>query len=205
MLACVAAPAAAVPISAELTVDNIYGLYVGIPTTITLVGTNNQWQASEVYNFQAQTGDFVYVAAWDLGGPQAFQGVVNNGATAFPSNAASWVYTVISASSLPGWSAIDGPQPSLTALRSALASASWSTIGAVTSHGGAPWGPVVSDVATQWVWPDSLDNTSSSDGHLVVFRTATAVVSAVPEPSRAAMLLLGLAVAGLLAKRRLSS
>lgn len=197
-------PASAVPISAQLTADNVYGLYVGTPSTVTLVGSNNVWQTAESYGFQALAGDFVYVAAWDLGGPQGFQGVVSNGATQFRSNAADWVYTVIPAASLPGWSAVDGPQPSLTALRSALAAASWSAIGAVTSHAGSPWGAVVSDAATQWVWTDSLSNNSSADGQLAVFRTATAVVSAVPEPGRAAMLLLGLAVVGLLAKRRLT-
>lgn len=195
--------AGAVQVAAELTVDNVYGLYVGKPATVSLVGSNNDWTTVESYNFQANAGDFVYIAAWDTGGPQSFQGYAQaQGGSRFRSNAADWVYTVVSASSLPGWSAIDGPQPGLVSLRAALGTASWSTVGSAIAHGEAPWGAKVSDVATQWIWADTTEAASVTDGQMVVFRTASAIVSDVPEPSQAAMLALGLAVVVFLVRRR---
>lgn len=194
--------AGAVQVTAELTVDNVYGLYVGTPATASLVGSNNDWISVESYIFQANPGDFVYVAAWDFGSFQSFQGYAQaQGGTRFRSNAVDWVYSVVPASALPGWSAIDGPQPGLASLRNALSTATWSTVAGLLPHDGAPWGAKVSDVATQWIWADTANPTSVTDGQMVVFRTASAIVSNVPEPSQAVMLALGLAVVVLLVRR----
>lgn len=195
------APALGQNANLTLTVDNVYSAYFGSPSSLTFLGGDDNWNSAESYSFAASAGSFVYVAAWDLGGLQGFQGVATGPAGAFRTNLTDWVATVVPATSLPGWSSTGTAAPSIGSLQTALAGASWQSLLESRSHGAAPWGGVVSDPATQWVWSDSIEG-GTTDGKLVVFRTANPVVAAIPEPSTSLMLLVGLGVTGVLVRRR---
>jgi hypothetical protein len=203
-LAVAVAGAGAVTIGAEVTVDNSYGLYVGTPASLSFVGSDNDWSSVETYSFSASAGDYVYVAAWDWSGIQGFQGIVDAGSTKYRTNTTDWVVTIVAPAALAGWTAINGPAPSLSSLQSALSSATWSSIaaGATGSHSVQPWGAKVADLNTLWIWSDTLSDVSAGDGKLVVFRTVTPVVSAIPEPGIASMMAVGVAALGFLAHRR---
>ncbi|HRD94869.1 MAG TPA: PEP-CTERM sorting domain-containing protein [Rubrivivax sp.] len=196
------APALGQNANLSVTVDNVYAAYFGSPASLTFLGGDGSWNTAESYTFSAVAGSFVYVAAWDQGGLQGFQGVASGPAGTFRTNLTDWVATVVPASSLPGWSSAGTAAPNVGSLQTALAGASWQVLLESRSHGAAPWGGVVSDSATQWVWSDSIEG-GTTDGKLVVFRTASPVVSAIPEPSTSLMMLVGLGVTGLLVRRRL--
>lgn len=190
-------------VTARLTADNVYGLYFGTPASLTLAGTDATWGNAEVYGFSAGIGQFAFVAAWDLGGPQAWQGslAVAGGAT-IRTNPVDWVYTTVQIAALPGWSSSGTALPSLGSLQTALASASWLPVAASASNSAAPWGSVVPDAGAQWIWGDTLADSSATDGRLVVFRTQDTLVSAIPESGTSLLMLAGLAAVSLLARRR---
>lgn len=200
-----AAPAQAITVTADVTVDNVYGLYVGTPSTLSLLGANSDWVSVERYSFEAAAGDYVYVAAWDLGGIQGFQGIVSGESRVFRTNTIDWTYTLVAPSALPGWTPASGSQPGLASLKTALAGASWSAVTGSAPHSTWPWGGAVSDPATLWIWSDSLTDPTLSDGTLVVFRTVASVASVVPEPSMALLMLGGLLIVGTAARRRAQS
>lgn len=195
-------PAHAQTTTASLTVDNVYGLYWGKPSALTLVGSNAVWETVENYSFTVTPESYVYVAAWDQGSGQGFQGVVSGPNGTFRTNLVDWVATVVPAASLPGWSPTGNVVPALGSLQAALSSASWNPILASRPHNGSPWGAAVSDPATLWIWSDSIDG-GTTDGSLVVFRTATPVVTAIPEPSSALMMLVGAGALGFMYRRRM--
>jgi hypothetical protein len=93
--------------SATLTADNHYGLYSGQDngSGLTLVGRNEKgspgvpgvfnWSLPETYNFNANSGDRLYVLAWDDGGPQSWLGEFSlPGGGSLLSSTTDWEYTV---------------------------------------------------------------------------------------------------------------
>lgn len=199
--ACSMAQTSAVTV--QVTADNNYGLYLGIPSVLRLVGGDSDWRTIESFSTSASSGEYAFIAAWDLGGFQGLQAsaVVTAGA-AFPTSATDWVYTVISPSSLPGWSAMGNALPSTGSLQTALNSALWSTVGAAAPGTAAPWNMTSPIPSAQWIWSDSLGEVSASDGQLVVFRTSSALISVVPEPAPMYTLIAGLSLGMLFWRRR---
>lgn len=189
--------AQAASITATLTADNHYGLYYGQGngSGLTFVGRNEfgssgspgvfNWSLPETYNLNVGTGDYLYVLAWDDGGPQSwlgeFQGVPNN---PLLSNTTDWEYFVSSGNN-PGTL---GNVPSLTTVATEIASATWAMPLASAPQGTSPWGtiPGISSSA-QFVWHDTFNSNSSSDNNYVIFRTKAPVVpgepKSVPEPT----------------------
>ena len=204
-------PAQALNITGTLTADDHYGLYYGHQdaTGLTFVGRNEidrlgspglyAWSLPETYNFNVGAGDYLYVLAWDFRFRQSwigeFQGIPGG---SLLSNTTDWEYFVSSSlGNNPGHTAAF---PSLAAVATDIASATWATPQASAPQGSFPWGtiPGISSSA-QFIWSDTLDIDSTSDNKYVIFRTKLPVVpnelKAVPEPTAT----LGLLTLGILA------
>lgn len=188
-------------VNVSVTVDNVYALYSGVPSSLTLRGSNADWTTVESYSFSAAAGSFVYVAGWDQGGIQGFQGIASGPGGTYRTNLTDWVAAFVPASQLPGWSPNGTVAPSVGSLQTALTAASWQPILASVPHSAAPWGAKVSDPGTLWIWSDSIES-GATDGGLVVFRTAGAIVSEIPEPSTGLLMLLGAGAMTFLYRRR---
>lgn len=193
----------AVNITATLTADNHYGLYYGQAdgSGLTFVGRNEKgtsgdpgqfnWSLPETFNLNANNGDYLYVLAWDDGLPQNWIGEFKLASgVSLLSNTSDWVYQIGSGAN-PGEF---GDVPLLTTVASEIGSATWKIPQVSAPQGTPPWFtiPGISSQA-RFIWHDSLDNDSSSDGNYVIFRTKVAIIS-VPEPST----LSAIAVAGVM-------
>ncbi|MHB8767375.1 MAG: PEP-CTERM sorting domain-containing protein, partial [Deferrisomatales bacterium] len=204
-LSALSIPAHALTVTATVTADNHYGLYYGnaAGTSLTLVGRNEaatvgspgqyNWSLPETFTFSVGAGDFLYVLAWDDGGPQAWLGSFSWAGGSLVSNKADWVYRATPTGN-PGMS---GPLPALATVQSLIGAAGpWGTPGVSAANGSSPWGTVSGFAGTgaAWVWHDTLAAASASDNGYALFRTL-APVSPVPEPGT--LLLLGSGLLGL--------
>src|SRR5262245_1054996 len=73
-------------VTATITADNHYGLYVGQAdgSQLTLIGSNEpglqgnpgafNWSLPETWHFNVGQGAYLYVLSWDDGGPQMWSG-----------------------------------------------------------------------------------------------------------------------------------
>ncbi|MBY0527155.1 MAG: hypothetical protein K2R98_27415, partial [Gemmataceae bacterium] len=148
------APAVGFPgtetVTATLTADNHYGLYRGSAdaSSLSLIGRNEvgfngnpgpyNWSLPETYTFQALPGDYLYVLAWDDGGPQAWIGQFDLNGVPLYSDTSHWQFTV-SAGANPGE---NGDVPALSAAAATIAGASWANPGASAANGSSPWGTI---------------------------------------------------------------
>ncbi len=184
--------------SVTLTADNQFWLYSGNASgsNLTLRGVGDNWGNAYSFSFDVNPGDYLYVAARDQGGPQAWQGVFNTPTGTLYSNISSWQYIV-------------APQndASQAAVQSNIAAGGWANPLAQTSYNASPWGARVNNANANWIWHDTLglangwNDPSSSDGSYAIFRTTTAVAP-VPEASTYAMLIGGLGILGFLRRRQ---
>jgi hypothetical protein len=203
----VASTVARADIIATLTADNHYGLYVGNAdgSVLSFIGRNEKgdngaggynWSLPETYSFSASSGSYIYVLAWNDGGPRSWIGqFTTSGSQALLSNTTQWQYTVASGPN-PG---TYGDVPALGTVQSDIAGAQWATPLASAINGTSPWG-TIPDIAgsAQFIWSDNFSNGSSTDGHYVVFRAGA------PVPVPPSLLLLAPGLAGLAVIRRRS-
>ena len=177
---------------ATLTADNAFNLYYGDASGSYLhyVGAGGDWGASYHFDFNVNPGDYLYVMAYDFGQPHAWQGVFTTPSGTVFSNATSWV-------------AINGPalsfptSPAPTGDRVLSSPANWGGIATELPYTSGPWGSRVGNSDAKWIWSSDLYSTDQA----VLFRTAVSV-SPVPEPETYAMLLAGLGLLGLVARRK---
>jgi hypothetical protein len=177
--------------SATLTVDNLFYLYSGnaAGNNLVLQGQGNSWPTAYSFSFDVNPGDYLYVVAQDQGGPQGWQGYFSTPLGALYSNKASWDYIIAPTTDI-----------SAAGVMASIAGGSWAASQAEAPYNAGPWGSVVGNVNATWMWHDNFDP-SASDRTYAIFRTVDAV-AVVPEPASYAMLLAGVGLLGVAARRR---
>ena len=199
------AHAQAFEIDATVTADNHYGLYVGNAdgSALTLIGRNEygsagstggyNWQVPENYNFALGTDQYVYVVAWDDGGPQSWIGEfgLDNGNWIY-SNRTDWV-AIAGSGPNPG---TNGELPSLAVLAQDILGATWQAPGAGVANGASPWGSIAGiSGAAEFIWQDTLAASAPSDSTYTIYRTVSSAnpgtSAPVPVPAPLALLLVG--------------
>ncbi len=183
-------------VEAVVTADNHYALYYGTTSGLNYVGTNEStasgspcrynWSCAETWEFDMQSGDDIYVAAWsDNSVAQAFIGQFTiNGTTYFTEANDDWAYTYGGTDLNTG-----DPAPSVSEMNDVIDNGSWSALSSV-EHGVSPWG-TISGISSDadWVWgTPNLNGSGSGAGEFQVFRFSVPV----SEPSTLALLGLGL-------------
>ena len=167
-------------ITANLTVDNEYSVYLSTDdsTQGTLIMSDNNWYSTESFsaNLTAGTDYFLHVAGVDVGWVAGFLGyfsldtsdhVFSNGLSQLLTNTIDWNV------STTGWT-------------------NYVTSSDYGVNGVYPWGNRTTiDAGAEWIW--SADNDSDNT---VYFSTA---ITAVPAPST--MIIFGIALVGLASRR----
>ncbi|MEW5787697.1 MAG: PEP-CTERM sorting domain-containing protein [Pseudomonadota bacterium] len=197
-------------VSGTLTADNHYGVYLGDAdgSNLSFIGRNEygdagspgqyNWSLAETWEFLAAPGQYLYVMAWDDGGPQGWIGSFSWHSGELDSNTSDWVSAVAPAGN-PGKS---GDLPSSGVLSGYIAGATWTAPAASAANGSSPWGSIAGVGDAQWIWHDTLADNSLSNANFAMFRSANPLVAAVPEPSTYAMMGLGLGMVLLVVRRK---
>lgn len=172
--------------TARLTADNEFWLYSGSATGTGLqyIGEGHNWGSAYAFSFTVAPGDYLYVLANDGGPPKSWEGTFSTPQGALYSNDVQWVGTAVA----NGTSVVT---------QTLVAGATWSTP-TLSSYG---WGNVVGDANAKWIW--MVDQSSGPQTSL--FRSATPVMAAVPEPETYSLMAGGLAALALMVRRRKST
>ncbi len=188
-LAFVGAAAQAVPVTATLTADNFYGLYVGQAdgtglrfigrnelSDVSLPGPGNAWTRPETWNFQAGAGEVAYVVVRDLSGPQMWIGDFKFGGQEIVSTTSAWEFVV--APSLNAWAQTATQPVTLSNLDGLIDAANlnsrWAAPVAQANNGTSPWGTIAGlDADAKFIWHDTFGSASTSDNSFAIFRSKT--------------------------------
>lgn len=213
VLGCVAlaAPAHAVNIQVDITVDNSYALFYGSETTATnFVGSDSSWGPAESYLFDLPADHYIYVVTEsDLSVAQGFLGQFTNLDTGyrFYSNDPQWQVTATGRRGSAPYTAAGVAELTgqlVVANAGTNPSSGWVGLTEGPANGSSPWGAISGiDSAAHWVWYSSngdSDPTSPGFDHdeYLIFRIAVAATpdtGSVPAPGP--LLLLGAGLAGL--------
>lgn len=187
-------------VTARVVADDHYAVFVGNASgsSMTLVGDSgpNLWPSQGApFSFDAATGDYIYVAAWDdasYGAPHMWIGEFAVGSTALYSNTADWTTKFDDTIKSPSAAQV-----------SALAqsAAPWLAPLASMPNGSSPYGTLIGGSPASMIWHDTFDASSASENGYALFRTLAPVV-AVPEPATYALLMAGLFLVSTVARRR---
>lgn len=194
------------PITATITADNHYALYVGNSsgTQIDFVGRNEfgywgepgtyNWSLPETFSFEINPDDYIYIAAWSdrtLAQGVIAQFIDGNGSLFYTDNT-RWEKSLTFQSLADGSAA-----PTEAQLSVRIELATWSPVTDALSSGSWPWGaiPGIGSDA-EWIWGSNLLG-ESGPGEYQMFRTrvsqlAPEPIGTVPEPSSLCLLGVGL-------------
>jgi hypothetical protein len=206
-------PARADTISAIIAADNHFTFYVGDATgsTLTYIGRNmygagndngDNWQQAVTFSgVTVQPGQYLYVVAWNLDGPQMWIGeFTKSDGTKLYSNTTDWVYKVGSGLN-PG----DDGDLVYSTVQKDIAPGVWAQPQVQDNFQDNVWGGAIDtfdpETLAKYLWHDTFDEGSSSQSSYAIFRTA-APVTHTPVPPTVLLLGSGLVGLGLLRGKR---
>ena len=166
-----------------LVADNAYALFTGNATgsDMRYWGGGSDWGVAQTYTFNLNPGDYIYVGVTNWGGPRGFLGTFTTPIGVIATNTTDWV----AKDSLNGID-LAGYYPPAEMFQST----GWSSTYSSNQYA---WGTSVGNANAQWIWGANSDR--------ILLRTASPV-AAVPEPETYAMMLAGLGLLGVAARRR---
>ena len=201
-----AAPVAAATVTATVTADNFYAIYLGSKTgqNVRFIGRNElgaggnpgtyNWSQAETWSFAPLASDYLYIAAWsDNSIAQALIGQFTYTGGQFLTNLTDGWEVTLGNQDLGN----NSPAPTVASLGSVVAAATWNNVQYSLNHGVSPWGKIagISDSA-KWIWGTPLMNTGGSGaGEYQVFRRPLTGITPAPVPVPAPMVLLASALA----------
>jgi hypothetical protein len=212
-------PAAAGTVTATISADNHYVFYWGDANgnSLTQVGRNStsateNWQIAQTWSPNITPGSYLYVAAWDIDGPQMWIGEFTRpDSTKLYSNDADWLFKVASP---PRSFDVNTGEPTSLAIKGVIqnntawatpavemgytdSAAVWHTFGGVSGFN--------SNTLAKFIWHDTFElplgspETSKSTNSYALFRSKDPIL---PVPLPPSVLLLGSGLVGLGLLRR---
>jgi hypothetical protein len=185
--------AVAATVTATVTADNFYALYLGDADgkNLRFIGRNElgptgnpgtyNWSKAETWTLSPQVNDVLYIAAWsDNSTAQGLIGQFTTGSGQFLTNLTDGWTVALSNVDLGN----NSPAPTVSTLTSFLASASWNSAQYSVAHGANPWGWIdgISHDA-RWIWgTPNLTSSGSGAGEYQVFRRSIASITPAPVP-----------------------
>jgi hypothetical protein len=206
------APATAATVTATLTADNYYAVYLGTRTgrDVRFIGRNElgpngspgsfNWSRAETWAFDPLASDYLYIAAWsDNSVAQGLIGQFTYAGGQFLTNLTD------------GWEVALGnldlgdnsPAPTVGEFGGVVAAASWNSVQYFQNHGVSPWGTIAGiSGSAKWIWgTPNLNQSGSGAGEYQIFRRPLADITPVPLPAPFALLGAGLALLPALRRR----
>jgi hypothetical protein len=196
--------AQATPVTATITADNFYALYIGNSdgSNIKKIGRNEMdmfgnpmydqngnilwnWSQPETWKFDMAAGQEIFIAGWgDNSGLQGLIGQFDFGNTTVMTNKTDWMYTQLNYSL-----GNNMPEPTEAEMEAVLsADPSWQAIGSSANYG-AIWGPIAGISSdAQWIWGDKIFS-NAVNPNVEIFKMKP---TSVPEPSLLQLLGMGL-------------
>jgi len=157
----------AVEITATITADNYFALYVGDENGVTFIGSGDDWSQPQTFTFDADPKDYLYVAAWSDGRvAQGMLGEFVSDSDIIVTNTSDWKVYLTNHD-------LDGgdPAPLSSDIEADIASAAWEPIANSLDYGSSPWGsPTGISEDAQWIWGSDLIG-GSDYGEYQLFRT----------------------------------